>query len=137
MPNMTLAIPEELHKKMKRHSEMKWSEVARQAFERKINEIELMNKLPEESKLSEEAVPPEGSRKMRRKLSKAIAPQPPARKGIVIASENPNSKPKKSKAASDVAVAEINTKVSVPAKTEKKPVAVARKSRRMPRSASK
>jgi hypothetical protein len=54
MPNMTLAIPEELHKKMKRHTELKWSDIARQAFERKINEIEFMDKVLEKSELTEE-----------------------------------------------------------------------------------
>ena len=51
---MTLAIPEELHKKMKRHSELKWSDIARQAFERKINEIEFMDKVLQKSELTEE-----------------------------------------------------------------------------------
>ena len=36
MANLTLSIPAELHKEMKRHSELKWSEVARQAFEMKV-----------------------------------------------------------------------------------------------------
>jgi RAB protein geranylgeranyltransferase component A len=54
LPNMTLAIPEKLHKKMKRHSELKWSDIARQAFERKINEIEFMDKVLEKSELTEE-----------------------------------------------------------------------------------
>ena len=54
MPNMTLAIPEELHKKMKRHTDLKWSDIARQAFERKINEIEFMAKVLEKSNLTEE-----------------------------------------------------------------------------------
>jgi len=51
---MTLAIPEELHKKMKRHTELKWSDIARQAFERKISEIEFMDKRLQNSKLTEE-----------------------------------------------------------------------------------
>jgi hypothetical protein len=32
MPNMTISIPEALHKKMKRYSEVKWSKVARKAL---------------------------------------------------------------------------------------------------------
>ena len=51
---MTLAIPEELHKKMKKHTELKWSDVARQAFERKISEIEFMEKALKKSELTEE-----------------------------------------------------------------------------------
>ena len=54
MPNMTLAIPEYLHKKMKRHTELKWSDIARQAFEKKLNEIELIDKMLQGSKLTEE-----------------------------------------------------------------------------------
>ncbi len=40
MVNMTLAIPEQLHKTMKKHSEIKWTEVARQAIERKAKMLE-------------------------------------------------------------------------------------------------
>jgi len=53
MPNMTLSIPEELHKKMKRHTELKWSDVARQAFEKKVDEVEFMEKVLSKSKLDE------------------------------------------------------------------------------------
>ncbi|MDO8647582.1 MAG: hypothetical protein Q7R70_04150 [Candidatus Diapherotrites archaeon] len=41
---MTLAIPESLHKVMKKHSEVKWTEVARKAIESKAKELELDNK---------------------------------------------------------------------------------------------
>jgi hypothetical protein len=54
MPNMTLSIPYELHKKMKVHTELKWSDIARRAFENKLKEIELTNKLLGNSKLTEE-----------------------------------------------------------------------------------
>ncbi len=54
MANITLSIPEELHRKMRKHTEFKWSEIARQAFERKLGEIELMEKLLGKSKLTEE-----------------------------------------------------------------------------------
>ena len=37
---MTLAVPEQLHKIMKKHSEIKWSEVARKAIEKKAMELE-------------------------------------------------------------------------------------------------
>jgi hypothetical protein len=37
---MTLAIPAELHKKMKAHPEIKWTEVARQAIEQKARFID-------------------------------------------------------------------------------------------------
>ena len=54
MTNMTLAIPEELHKKIKQHTELKWSDIARKAFERKLNEIEIMDKMLSKSELTEE-----------------------------------------------------------------------------------
>jgi hypothetical protein len=51
MPNMTLSIAEEMHKKMKRHTELKWSDVARQAFEKKVDEVEFMEKVLSKSEL--------------------------------------------------------------------------------------
>lgn len=54
MANMTLSVPEELHQRMKQHTELKWSDVARQAFEKKLKEIELADKLLSKSKLTEE-----------------------------------------------------------------------------------
>ena len=40
---MTLSIPEALHKEIKAHKEIKWSEVARQAFEKKVKELHWMD----------------------------------------------------------------------------------------------
>lgn len=40
MGNMTMAIPEEIHKKMKKYPEVKWAEIARQAFKQKITLLE-------------------------------------------------------------------------------------------------
>lgn len=37
---MTLAVSEELHKAMKKHPEIKWTEVMRQAAEQKARELE-------------------------------------------------------------------------------------------------
>lgn len=57
MPNMTLSLPEQLHKKMKQHPELKWSDVARQAFEKKLKDLETlawMDKVLANSKLTEE-----------------------------------------------------------------------------------
>ena len=53
MANMTLSIPEELHKEMNIHSEIRWSDVARQAFERKVRELHWMDKMLEKSSLTE------------------------------------------------------------------------------------
>ncbi len=54
MANMTLSIPENLHKEMNMHSEIKWSDVARQAFEKKIKELHWMDEVLKNSKLTEE-----------------------------------------------------------------------------------
>ncbi len=37
---MTMAIPEKLHKTMKKHPEIKWTEVARNALEKKAQALE-------------------------------------------------------------------------------------------------
>ena len=54
MPNMTLSVPQELHKEMQQHSEIKWSDIARQAFEKKVKELHWIDKLLEKSELTEE-----------------------------------------------------------------------------------
>jgi len=53
MVNMTLSIPEELHKEMQAHSEIKWSDVARQSFERKVRELHWIDKVLAKSELTE------------------------------------------------------------------------------------
>lgn len=54
MTNMTLAIPKELHIIMKKHKEIKWTEVARTAIWDKARRLELMDKLLSKSELTEE-----------------------------------------------------------------------------------
>lgn len=54
MVNLTLSVPEEVYKKMKQHTELKWSDLARQAFEKKLKEIELVERLLAKSELTEE-----------------------------------------------------------------------------------
>ncbi len=53
MTNMTLAIPEELMAVMKRHKEIKWSEVARGAIAEKAEELKFMDQILAKSKLTE------------------------------------------------------------------------------------
>ncbi len=53
MANMTLSIPEELHKELMTHQEIKWSEIARQAFDKKIKELHWIDKVLENSRLGE------------------------------------------------------------------------------------
>ena len=40
MANMTMAIPDVLHARMKKYSEVKWTEVAREAFLKKLTLLE-------------------------------------------------------------------------------------------------
>ena len=44
MVTMTLAVPGELRHKMESFPEMNWSEVARQAFNQKISDLEFLRK---------------------------------------------------------------------------------------------
>jgi len=53
MPNMTFAVPEELHQLMSKHRDIRWSEVARQALWERARTLELMNKLLVSSKMNE------------------------------------------------------------------------------------
>ncbi|OGY53375.1 MAG: hypothetical protein A2912_02005 [Candidatus Buchananbacteria bacterium RIFCSPLOWO2_01_FULL_40_23b] len=54
MPNMTFSIPEKLHQEIKHHTEIKWSEIARKAFEKKVQELHLLDKMLKKSTLTEE-----------------------------------------------------------------------------------
>ena len=53
MTTLTLAVPDEMKKKMDSFPEMNWSEVARQAFMQKIEDMEFLRKFKEKSRLSE------------------------------------------------------------------------------------
>lgn len=56
MPNITLSLPEDLHRRMKRHSEIRWSEVVRRILAEKIRDLELMEQMTSTSLLSDEDV---------------------------------------------------------------------------------
>lgn len=71
MANITLSIPEDLHQKMKKFSEIKWSEVARKAIQRKVQDLEMLDKLTSRSKLTEKDVE-EISDKINKSLAKKI-----------------------------------------------------------------
>lgn len=53
MTTLTLAVPDEMKKKMDSFPEMNWSEVARQAFIQKIEDMEFLGKFKEKSKFTE------------------------------------------------------------------------------------
>ena len=52
MPNITLAIPDSLHKKLRIHSEIRWSEVIRKMLEKRIEDFETMEQIASKSKLT-------------------------------------------------------------------------------------
>jgi predicted CopG family antitoxin len=53
MTNITLSIPEDLHSRMKKHSEIRWSEVIRKTIAEKLDNLELMEKICGKSKLTD------------------------------------------------------------------------------------
>lgn len=65
MANMTLSIPDELQERMKKLSEIRWSEVARRAIEQRVNDLEEMNQIASKSKLTQKDVD-ELSKKIKR-----------------------------------------------------------------------
>ena len=54
MVTMTLAVPNELRNKMETFPEINWSEVARQAFNQKVSDLEFLRKFKSKSTFSEE-----------------------------------------------------------------------------------
>jgi hypothetical protein len=56
VPNLTLAVPADLHRRMKRHPEVKWSEVIRRVLAEKIRDLELMDRLSARSELTRKDV---------------------------------------------------------------------------------
>ncbi|MFH1827638.1 MAG: hypothetical protein ABH824_00080 [Nanoarchaeota archaeon] len=53
MTTMTLAVADEMKQKMNTFPEINWSEVARQAFSQKLEDLEFLQKFKEKSKLTE------------------------------------------------------------------------------------
>lgn len=68
MTTLTLAIPDEMKKKMDSFPEMNWSEVARQAFLQKIEDMEFLRKFKEKSKLTES-----DAMRLGKEVSKAVS----------------------------------------------------------------
>ncbi len=56
MTNITLAIPEDLHEKMKFHSEIRWSEVVRKSISQKVEMLDAMNRIAKKSRLTKKDV---------------------------------------------------------------------------------
>jgi len=51
MANITLTIPDELHDKLRKHTEIRWSELMRKILFDKIHEFELMEDFVSKSKM--------------------------------------------------------------------------------------
>jgi predicted translin family RNA/ssDNA-binding protein len=51
---VTLAVPDDLRRKMRNHPEIKWSEVARKAMWEYVNKLDMMDELTKSSKLTED-----------------------------------------------------------------------------------
>ena len=69
MANITLSVPESVHKQMKHFSEVKWSEVARKAILERLEVLLLAERLAQKSKLTEKDVR-EFSKKIKSTASK-------------------------------------------------------------------
>lgn len=71
MGNITLSIPEVVHKEMKHFTEVRWSEVARRAIIYKLEKLKFAEKLASKSKLTKKDVD-EFSRKVNMAASKRL-----------------------------------------------------------------
>jgi hypothetical protein len=69
MTNVTLAVPKELHEEMRKHPEVRWSEVARLAFQREVRRLHVIDRLLANSRLTEEDAVDIG-RKIRRSAAR-------------------------------------------------------------------
>lgn len=52
MPNITLSIPKEIHEVMKKHREIRWSEIARRSVIEEVEKLKVMDKIASKSKLT-------------------------------------------------------------------------------------
>ncbi len=68
MTNITLSVPDELHKKMRQMSDIRWSEIARKAIQQRIEDLEVMNKIASKSKLTKK-----DAEELSKKIKRGIA----------------------------------------------------------------
>lgn len=52
MPNITLAVPENLHRKMRAHPEIRWSEVVRRILAKNVEDLDRMDSIAKNSTLT-------------------------------------------------------------------------------------
>ncbi len=65
MTNITLALEDDLHARMKKHSEIRWSEVVRKSIRQKVEMLDAMDKIASKSKLT-----PKDVEELSRKIKK-------------------------------------------------------------------
>jgi len=65
MGNITLALPDDLQARMRKHTDVRWSEVARKSIKSKVEMLELIEKIAQKSKLTKKDVD-EISKKIKR-----------------------------------------------------------------------
>ena len=53
---MTISVPAELKQTLSRHPEINWSEVARQAWDEKARQLEMLDKLTGKNKTTEKDI---------------------------------------------------------------------------------
>ena len=68
MATLSVSVPDTLRNKMNAHNEVNWSAVARNAFENKIREVEIIRKIAKKSKLTEK-----DAKEISDKINKAVA----------------------------------------------------------------
>lgn len=56
MPTVTVNVDDDLKNRMEDHPEINWSEVARSAFEEKMDDLEMMKRLSSDSELTQKDV---------------------------------------------------------------------------------
>ncbi|OPX62204.1 MULTISPECIES: hypothetical protein [unclassified Methanoregula] len=56
MPNITLSLPEDVHRIVKAHSEVRWSEIARRAIEDYAKKLALLDAITKHSAVAEEDI---------------------------------------------------------------------------------
>lgn len=54
MTNITLSVPDELLRRMRKFDEIKWSAIVRKIIEQKVRDLEMLEKITSKSRLTRE-----------------------------------------------------------------------------------
>ena len=69
MHNVTISVSDDLKKRMEENNIINWSEVARKAITKQIDELELLNRLTKDIKITDEQIE-EISKKIKHGMAK-------------------------------------------------------------------